>query len=316
MSFTLVSSNDTVHEGDAAMHVLRQIQRPACAGLMFVHSFRQTQLDFALHARMIALVSRTSEAGAPSLLAGASLLVVNERPDARLSAQWLEPYKSVKGLSVRMLLWRNSSLPALPEGAKGQGYSCGELLALAQTAHIWGLFRWTLACSGPDALLTPIGSIQLERLLRLQGDSPSSGCSVHGTNRTRDPFLGNRFPAPQHHVRWSMDLFVFLTEYFLNDVWARTASMCLAADGRREAGGMPEAVLHDSFMRHRFNVRLINPESHKHANVLYSQKAKFYFEQPPRGFVVWHSHNRSNIASWLDANEHKPVDAQSSFRGG
>ena len=96
-----------------------------------------------------------------------------------------------------------------------------------------------------------------------------------------------------------MDAFVFLPSLLGPTAWADTADMCLHSGHRRDAGGMPEQVLHLSVLRHNWTYALL---SHDISSRIFSQASKLSASGPPKNYVVWHSHNKSATARWLDAH--------------
>ena len=149
----LLHANDTLACGRHADDALSSFGDHE--GLWYIHSHRHTLADMALHARALHLATGGGRGGSSSLLRNASLLIFNNNGASNQRfghpslVEWLHVFSGL-GFRLRMLL----------ATALNVGYSCGELHAIAATARIWRRFRWVLAVSGPDNLLTPHGALR------------------------------------------------------------------------------------------------------------------------------------------------------------
>eukprot|EP00966_Prymnesium_polylepis_P133534 3086483-Prymnesium_polylepis.2 len=156
-------------------------------GLLLMSSTRQGLAEFATAARMLALSSR-------ELALSALLLVCNNASLGNDSlARWLALFRSPPLLRM----WVHTR--------KNIGYLCGNLHGIAASVRVWMRFPWVLHMSGPDSLLVPRGAALLSALIEKEQQ-----CSrLERTPHRHTAYLGDRFPAPRGHVRFSMDVFVF-----------------------------------------------------------------------------------------------------------
>ena len=97
--------------GTRADELLRQQERAPQGGLVIVHSHRQQDEEFELHARMLRLASHA----APRLLHKLSVLIVNNNAASVLRwskdstvarpLNWLRPYGTLPSIGLRMLVY-------------------------------------------------------------------------------------------------------------------------------------------------------------------------------------------------------------------
>ena len=247
-------------------------------GLLLMSSTRHGAAEFAAAARMLALSGR-------ELAIGALLLVCNNSTlgDDSL-ARWLAFFRSPPLLRM----WVRT---------RNLGYFCGNLHALAASVRIWSHFPWVVHLSGPDSLLLPNGAALLSALI--EREQQRGG---HWAQRTA--YLGDRFPAPRGHIRFSMDAFVFWPRA-MSSAWASAARWCLQGFGPDDVDGAeglevdphPEVLLNTMRLRHNLSYRLI-PGHHGSFGRAWKLKAT-----RPLGSHVWHSHNVSAVNRWLDFEE-------------
>ena len=187
-------------------------------------------------------------------------------------------------LALRMLIVTNLNL----------GYFCGELQALAAAAPITSRFDWVLCFSGPDAMPTPYGMSCLSQHVARWHEAQPPGSHLATALRGRalaspapaPAFLYDWFPAPRHHFRVSMDVFL----YFPAALHARSAARHIRlhppADRNRSGGDPPRAQPHRA-------PHLRSPHAHDDARL------KLVLGWPPPNSVVWHCHNESARGVWL-----------------
>ena len=177
-------------------------------------------------------------------------------------------------LALRMLLVSSLNL----------GYFCGELQALAAAAPITTQFAWVLCFSGPDALPTPFGLDSLAHHLTAEHLQASPA------------FLYDWFPAPKHHFRVSMDVFLYWPARLLPHVLKHAASSCIYGISK-----IPESMLAESLLTHNLTYSRISP-SHTRMT---TRASKYSLGWPPTSAVVWHCHNESARGKWLSIEEHR-----------
>jgi hypothetical protein len=310
-------------------------------GLLLVHSHRQRAHDFALHARMVALIAKLPPVGyqrkvpfgdhvttfgngtnglahgqPPSMLRRLSLLIINndagrhpgDYSSPEHPVQWLQHYRHVPDMRVRMLILT----------AVNMGYNCGEFHSLSAASGIIGRFPWVLYVSGPDNLPTPYGVLRLSTLLS-QGQ--------YAGHLLADKFIGS--------IRQiSLDLFVYQTAgggdaedegggqgegrapgvagprhdnagaAAAHAFWGGLVERCLTRLSNGSPGNVPEPLLWLHAHESRLNVTGIG-STHNCAGMT---KHCLDFEKaralgPLRHSAVWHSHNRSSVTLWLEREE-------------
>ena len=245
-----VLPNGTITGPVAVDTLLSEVLASDGRGLLLMGSSRQGRDEFSSAARMLSL-------GGHVLPTSALLLVCNNASVGRGSLlQWLRDF------------------PVPPLKMLGQtrnfGYFCGNLHSLAATASIWMRFPWVLHMSGPDTLLTPNGARLLTKLIE---EAPRPVGARGQTQMRRRPlgsrefaataYLGDRFPSPRGHARFSMDLFVFWPRQLLlparkTTQWSEATRWCLHGFGPSDESAGPDVALHPEVllneMRLRFNL--------------------------------------------------------------
>ena len=338
------------HDREAAQ---RDADGAGGGGLFFVHSHRQSNADFELHARALRLAVHDSG----DVMRGASVLIVNNNAasflrhgNAAQPMRWLRAYGTLPGVRIRMLVMT----------AINAGYTCGEFHALAATVRLWRTFPWVLTTAGPDSLITPHGLEWVGKLL------------LQHLNDSDVLLLADSFPAPAKHTRFSMDCFAFfprrcaawressseITPWApsearivsdaagreqergsnqgmapFSSVWAEAAVLCL-----RRVNMMPEMVLAEIFhaprpsqvkplphgpvisngrMLNRSNVALplIWPPDVTHS-WSYPRNIEKDRATQPTARPVWHTHNATAATRWLERRERALVQRKGKRKGG
>ena len=157
----------------------------------------------------------------------------------------------------------------------------GELHALAATSRLWAPYRWVVALSGPDNLLTPHGARWL--WARLQTEAAKGNAAL----------LADRFPGPpgMGRGRFSMDLFAFFPRR-VGRLWPAVTHSCL-----RRVTRMPENLLGEVSRSLNLTVKL--PAVHSRYP---TSKGKLGATRP-NGRASWHTHNQSAAKLWLAEQE-------------
>ena len=277
--------------GAAAEAALAAHAAPPSHGLLLMVSSRQAAREFAASAGALAL-SR------PPLPLSAMLLICNNATaPVEATLRWLARYRQPRML--RMLV----------RTARNLGYYCGQFVALAASARLWARFAWVLHPSGPDCVLLPQAAAMLHARIPEEG-------------RRGAAYLGDRFPAPRGHRRYSMDLFVFWPARLLlpndgserglvhsqegpNSIWRSTARWCLHGFGpddgppHTDEDPIPEILLTEMQLRNNLSFRLLSEEWHRDMHAGRSKQAKLAAHAPRFGYL-WHSHNISAVERWLE----------------
>eukprot|EP00966_Prymnesium_polylepis_P202820 4699010-Prymnesium_polylepis.2 len=257
------------------------------SGLIMLCAFRQEAVDFQLHARALGLTTRAS----PFLHNASLLIAINNAALLRYGqsdpAKLLQYYGSLP-LRLRMLLVTRLNV----------GFLCGELQQLHALVHVWSLFPWVLYTSGPDAMPTTHGILQVAQ------DVVRFGARANLTAERPLVLLGSHFPAPPKHIRFSMDLFVFFPSSALlracpgadgpvkdASIWTVASANCM------HHPEMPESTIAEVIIRLNRSTKMLAGSG------VSTAASKVMSTGPKPDSLLWHVHNRSSISQWLKEQE-------------
>ena len=292
------SSKSQIVYRERAAELLRENRRATDAnrtGLIVVSSFGQPLDAFFVHAKALALCFAVS-----TFLHNASLIVVNANSamlrygSADGPSERLRAYKALPLRLVMLLMTRVNF-----------GHMCGELFELHALVRVWSLYPWVLACSGPDTLPMPHGLLAFEQRVRQRSEWVGASDDRRRQLGLRRFLLADRFPAPSKHVRYSLDLLLFFPDAARlptctrdTSVWSAAAALCV-----RDGQEMPEATI--AMAMSRLNKTgwsgfsdgggMSVSKASKTAGAASGHAA------PRPGVAVWHVHNVSGAARWLES---------------